>query len=215
MKSEGRIQEKRTADAIKNNLMGAGGKLGCILKALGNPVIQQFDGNDMCSSTYLPDFYETPSDPTAAGTPEQIADSIPTAACFWANGEKLESPTGHGWRDRQGKEIFIDEGTIGLSFDGLRFGMHLDIKFMLENTELSVYYQGYLVYREVAGQLLAYVPSNTDEPNRDWESKIDYLYKKALPVLKQKTADDAKEDSEKVAKNKLSWLQGIRERWGV
>lgn len=50
------IQERRTIDATRNNMMGASGKLGTIARFLGFPVIRQ--GTGMADVSYLPDPYD-------------------------------------------------------------------------------------------------------------------------------------------------------------
>lgn len=41
---EKRIREQRTIDATKENLMGLGGKFGCIMKYLGQPIYEEGGG---------------------------------------------------------------------------------------------------------------------------------------------------------------------------
>lgn len=57
MNREDIIREQRTIEAMKKGLMGLEGKLGRIVKALGEPVYQQ--GSRYFDQTFLPDPYET------------------------------------------------------------------------------------------------------------------------------------------------------------
>ena len=50
-----RIQEQRTIEATKNNLMGFNGKLGCIAKNLGDPIIAEHSGGQYFSSNEMTD----------------------------------------------------------------------------------------------------------------------------------------------------------------
>jgi hypothetical protein len=62
---------------------------------------------------------------------------------------------------------------LGWIYDGLRQGLHLEIKYFNPENKLTVYYKGYEVYKEVSGELEAYAPFE------EWEDPIKELYKVA------------------------------------
>ena len=102
------------------------------------------------------------------------------------------------------------KGSIkGVVFDGLSRGMHLEIKYLKESAELSVYYKGYEVYREVAGDLFAYAPFP------EWENLIEKLYSQAK--LKQREYEDQMTMIQKAEdqEDRLSFLDHLRRRWGI
>ena len=59
---ESRIQEQRTIEAAKNNIMGLNGKLGCIAKNLGDPIIAEYSGGQYFSSNDMPDYLNLDQD---------------------------------------------------------------------------------------------------------------------------------------------------------
>lgn len=99
--------------------------------------------------------------------------------------------------------------NIGYLFDGLSRGMHLEIKYLAYEKRLSCYYKGHEVYREIEGDLKAYAPF------AEWETLIDKLHKTAQTVAGKKKKQQAEETKvEKLAYAK-SFLQKLRERWGL
>ena len=64
---EKRIQEKRTVEATKKKLMGFNGKLGCIVRNLGQPIIAQSEGGGLHDYGPLPS-YEYEEGYNAPGT---------------------------------------------------------------------------------------------------------------------------------------------------
>jgi hypothetical protein len=105
---------------------------------------------------------------------------------------------------------------IGWVFDGLPWGMHLEIQLnadvmngeIIDYQSMKVYYKGYEVYKEESGELETYAPFD------DWESLIDKLYKNAL--RKQEKEHDElfpiMEQRNDMAKK--SFFQRLRYKWG-
>lgn len=180
------IKEQRTIEAARKNLMGLGGKLGCVLKMFGQPMIRHGSGADMFETTYLDDYYEIEeNDPynLHPGTSEEIMDQLP---------------------------IMDDASTstLGWHFDGLNVGMHLEIKYLSETNELTVSFKGHLVYKEIGGELEAYIPLP------EWENNIESLYPLALKrgqVQKEKSKTVKVEESKR---SKQSWLDKMSKKWG-
>ena len=149
---ENAIRDKRTIEATKKNFMGPSGKLGVIAMVLGSPIIRQ--GTGLWDVNYLEDPYEDFSDIE-----------------FETTTSNQKGPL--AWKDEileMGDDFTEEEGHV---FDGLSRGMHLDIKYWHVNHKLEVTYRGYLVYKEIGGELDSYAPFP------EWEDMIGRLYKSA------------------------------------
>jgi hypothetical protein len=97
---------------------------------------------------------------------------------------------------------------IGMIFDGLRYGTHIEIKYKSDESELLVSYKGYPVYREITGELDSYIP------NDEWERKIEDLYDIAKQMDKKRREKMGKTKEEETTKERMSFLQKIIKRWG-
>lgn len=193
---EHRIKEQRTALAIKNNLMGFDGKIGCVVRNLGQKITEHSAGfSTHYNSTSLYDYNSS--------LEEDDGDYV-----IPVMDAGVEEPTGGAWRDERQEVESHNIEDIGWFFDGLNRGMHLSIKYLESDKELSVNYKGIIVYREVAGDLEGYVPSPV------WEDLIDNLYKVARKKQKNVLQDNKEVHKQEVQKQKTSWLNRIREKWG-
>lgn len=191
---EKKIQEQRTIEATQKDLMGLDGKLGVILKNLGEPIIAQTEGDGLLEYQYYQDDDYEP--PEIKGTPEEILKRIPSMYVEGVDEEMYQS-------DIQYNNTY----EIGLIFDGLSRSINIEIRYLEENNELRVTYEGYVVYKEYAGELHAYVPG-------EWEQFIERLF----PFAKQKEKDNIKQKKVLFAKeaeaNKTSWLRKMANKWG-
>lgn len=183
------IKDQRTIEASRKGLMGLGGKLGCVLKNLGQPIVSQHEGGLLYHSTSLEDYtnveVEDPYD-LSGGTPEEILDQIEVM-------------------DMENTTII----SLGWVFDGLFCGMHLEIQYTTETNEIKVHFKGHLVYNEVGGELLAY------NPIKEWEDYIETLYPVALAKGTAKKAIKREEKKEAGKKAKKSWLREMAKKWGI
>jgi hypothetical protein len=183
------VKEQRTAEAIDKNLMGLEGKLGIILKHLGVSIVSQNVSN--YNSTEWQDVYADLED-------EQMPVYDP------------DSP-------------IMEMGKI---FDGLKFGYHLEISFMMEGAipvkineyktiyeaaskVIKVTYKGYLVYLETESDLRIYKPMD------EWEDIINTIYASAKKLQITHRKDSEIEEKAENKKNKLSFLERLRETWGI
>lgn len=98
---------------------------------------------------------------------------------------------------------------LGVQFDALSNGINLQIIIYYHLAEITVYYEGQTVYKEVSGELDCYVPSDC------WEGKINQIYdvvkkieRKNKPLEKKKILEESREQ-----KNKL--LENFRKKWGI
>jgi hypothetical protein len=182
------IREKRTIKATKKNLMGISGKIGLVAMTLGHPIMRQ--GSGIMDVSFLEDPYEDYSDTEYEST---------------ASGQ----PGPQAWKDeikQADDDLVYEEGYV---FDGLSRGMHLDIKYMYHNQRIEVTYKGYQVYKEIAGELFAYSPS------KEWEDKIERLYKIAKVEAKQNKRFMEVQLGQEIERKKASFWERMRTRWGI
>lgn len=182
------IREKRTIEATKKNLMGPSGKFGVILQAFGTPVVRH--GTGLVDNTFLYDPYEDLIEEEFQSTA-----SGQTGPLSYRNEIKT-----------LGSDFSQNEGVM---FDGLSRGMHLEITYWNANNQLKVSYKGYPVFVEVAGELECYAPF------AEWESLIERLFNSAKQRIKQIKEQQEIEKINKIEKNKKTFLQNIRMRWGI
>ena len=125
---ESLIREKRTIQALRNDLMGPSGKLGTICRYLGDKI--QFQS--MGGGFILDDPYEI------TNIPDQFSNE----------GLLQELP-------EFDDEITYEVGWV---FDGMSRGMHIEIKYIDHEKRLTTTYKGYEVFVEIAGELEKYAP---------------------------------------------------------
>lgn len=188
------IKEQRTLEATKKKLMGPEGKLGVILKQLGQPIISHDADAGMYNQTFL-ELYESIDD--------EDEWSLPTIA----SGEE-NAPYGWEWSEPKDAD-FVSFSQIGWHFDGLSRRMHLEIKYDDLSKTLTLHYKGYLVFEETAGDLVTYIP------NPEWENMINQLYSVAEPIKYKKEIQEREDQKKLVQKAKKNFLQKMRERWGI
>lgn len=195
---EKRIKEERTIEATRKGLMGSGGKFGTIVKHLGQPITVHSKGGLYFDSNYLEDPWELPGegDPweLQEGTAEEVQKQIPYMG--------MENDP-----NSIGDPVTLT--NIGWHFDGLNRGIHLEIKYESEKSELTVHYKGYTVYREIANELMAYAPFD------EWEDKINQLFKVAREKQIHTLKTDKEERIESAKNAKENWWQRVREKWGL
>lgn len=204
-----RIKEQRTIEASKKGLMGFDGKLGCILRNLGQPVISHSENGGMFESSDFANFYDVDEDEEPDwNNPLTYLTNLPVIGVKNVLGQDIEEPTDSIWTRKQEAARF-NQNVVGYYFDGLNRGMHLDIKYNEEEKELLVNHKGYKVYCEVCGDLTCYVPSN------DWENQIDKLYGIAKVKEKDKRKVEKEARKQEVEERKISLLQMLKELWGL
>jgi len=184
------IKEKRTMLAVKNNLMGNAGKLGFICKVLGHSITRQ--GSAYMNESFLDDPYDT-----------QQYDAEYEQTMGEGNLGPMVDP-GH-MLDYEGDFVY-DEGQC---FDGLHWGMHLEIINNFAEKKITTTYKGYKVYEEIAGDLVCYAPFP------EWEQMVDRLYKVARERAKKEEPLRLAELELKIVDKKKTFLQRLRERWGL
>lgn len=182
------IREKRTIEATRKDLMGPAGKLGKILQAFGSPIIRQ--GSGLVDINFLQDPYE----------PEPHTEYSPTVS--GQNGPIA-------YRDEILNVNNEYQYNEGLHFDGLSWGMHMEIFYWHTTNEIKVTYRGYRVYKEVSGELAAYAPF------QEWEDLVEKLYRTAKERLKKFKAHEEVEVTKKTQADKKAFWQHLRNKWGI
>lgn len=185
---EARIREQRLAEANKKGLMGASGKIGTVLRAMGSPIVGQIQG----------------SLPPMAWEEVDERNDIPTMDI-----EGAERPSGPEWSEHADHLESFSTYKMGMHFDGLSRGMHLEIIYKDETSEIIVYHKGFLVYKESQGELECYVPSE------EWEGWVAGLFKVAKKIQREEKELEFKRTMEEAKKNKASWLSEMASKWGI
>lgn len=188
---EARIKEQRLAEATKKGLTGMSGKIGTVLRALGGPIVSQTE-----DVTYI----DTSGDEAVRGPEEAIP-------IMYVDG--VSRPEGAEWSETSATPSHFGVHNIGWHFDGLSRGMHMEIFYKDESSEMSLYCRGYLVYREVQGDLVCYVPSD------DWEGWIASLFKLAKKMQREEKEREFQSKIREAERSKRSWLGDLASRWGI
>ena len=98
---------------------------------------------------------------------------------------------------------------VGVHFDGLSRGVNLSIIVRHYHREIVCEYQGYTVYRELAGELEAYVPHEI------WENQLEKIYDSAQKVEKKQKPQERKKLIEAANKKRQELLQEFKLKWGL
>lgn len=191
---EARIKEQRVLEANKKGLVGFSGKIGSVLKAFGSEIVSHE------SESIVPLFEEIPEEPRNA---KELMSYIPTVDV-----EGSSRPDTAEWGEA-GETHFASTRKIGMHFDGLSRGMHMEIKYDDEKSELSLTYKGYLAYRETMGDLDVYVP------NEEWEGWIERLWSLSKKIQRQNKELEFKKKAEEADRAKEEWWVSLRKRWGI
>lgn len=195
---EQKIIEQRTIEANKKGLLGQNGKISLVLKAFGEPIIAQ---NEYDNSTDLLTQEEEAKEDFK--TSEDYLKKIPIMDM-----EDINRPEGPEWTPIDNVN-FYETYKVGFYFSALSQGIHLEIYYDDFSNELSLYYKGYLAFKESKGELVAYVP------NSEWEAWIDSKYKKAKEKLRKLKEEEFRAKIEVAEKQKETWWQGIKSKWGI
>jgi hypothetical protein len=193
---ENRIREQRLLEANSKGLVGASGKIGTVLMSLGHEIVGQ--GGD--SAGWWEEEEEDSEDPR---NPLELMKKIPVMDV-----DGNMRPEGPEWSEMEGGD-FYSTRRVGFHFDGLGMGMHMEILYDEESSALSLTHRGVLSYREVMGELEAYVP------NEEWEGWVNRLYKVAKKRQRAAKEDEFREKAEEAEAAKEGWLDRIRKRWGA
>jgi len=187
-----KIREQRTAEANNKGLMGQGGKIGTVLRALGSPIVGQTEGMSFLDTEGRDD---EPSGFILRDMPMFDMDGV-------------ARPESSEWGDAA-EPMSSSTRAVGYHFDGLSRSMHLEIIYKEEEAELSVYHRGFLVYQEVQGELSCYMPI------KEWEDWISSLNKVSKRMQRESKENEFKDKVQKATESKNSWIRYIQSRWGI
>lgn len=198
---EKKIKEQREIEAIKKGLMGISGKIGLIVKLLGQPLIYQSEGSsgEIVGYSSTPFYYEN----------NDNEDEIRTIEVLDDYGMPVQEPNSIEWNSNKSQRIHETVRSIGWIFDSLSTGINMEIKYIIENAELTVQYDGVYVYKELEGDLKTYVPSDS------WELKVESLYKRAKKINEELNKSVKEEKLNKAKKEKESWITRMKNNWGL
>lgn len=202
---EEKIKEKRILEANQKGLMGQNGKIAIVLKVLGEQIIKQSEGGYYVDSNYLDlegnnNLEKSIHD---LDNPIDLLKQIPIMGI-----EETNRPEGKDWTEISDIRYYGTD-TIGMHFDGLNRGMHMEIKYDDIISELVVTYKGYTVYKENKGELLSYNPID------EWEKWIESLYKIAKEKQRKTKEKEFEESIKNNEKEKQIWWEKIKNRWGI
>lgn len=98
---------------------------------------------------------------------------------------------------------------IGYYFDGLKYGFNLNMKYDNLSKEITVIYDGKIVYKEDNGDLMSYVP------NQKWENDIKNLCDIAKKIETRKKSIINDELKRQIKDKKQSIYKDLKEKWGI
>jgi hypothetical protein len=75
--------------------------------------------------------------------------------------------------------------------------------------EINVSYNGYVVYKEVAGELERYIP------NDEWSKIIDDLYESSIKTDKKMRQKQVEENIVLANRRKKEILEKLKTKWGI
>ncbi len=206
---EKKIKEQRTIEATQKNLMGISGKIGVVVRTLGQTILNHREGGAYHSSSYMEDWNSNVNNiDELHGNPEEIQSQIP-----YMDMPNNEEPLDGAWRDRRDYILNpINVTELGWYFDGLSRGIHLEIKYSgdeYDRKHLTLTYKGYKVYEEIGGDLEMYVPME------EWEQIIEKLYLVGKKIEAKNRKSDKVESVIETKRSKTQWLQKMRNKWGI
>ncbi len=191
---------------------GSGGKIGTIVKYLGEPIIYHEEGRSLVEfGDNMMFFSSTPyeednGDNTVTGSWGESFE-IQTQQVRDGRGDPVGEPTGYGWNEKRPNRKEFNIEQIGWYFDGLSKGYHLYIRYLEVEKELLVQYKSNPVYQEIGSDLMMYVPG-------EWEAIIDKLYPNASQIKKKKDEIELDDNKAEAAKNKENWIAAMWKKWG-
>jgi hypothetical protein len=192
---ENLVKEKRLIEATAKNLTGLEGKIGQIIKYMGSPIISQTSNVYEQTSCYdifpYMNVYDTPDE-----------GNLPT--------EDMDTPL----------------REIGRNLSALKWGINMELSYMKESKiqvkisefynkwidvekVMTVTYKGYVVYREIEGDLESYLPDD------EWEASLDRIYESCKKLKKNAKIDMQEDNKAENKKDKLSLLARLRDKWGI
>jgi len=174
--------------------MGLNGKIAIIVRGMGQPVYEQYDGGSFVDQRFLDDYF---AEEELIPTKNIDEEAYPDLAGY------------PEWGDERPNIQEVSKTLHCYHFDGLNRGMHLEIYLYPDPLEIKVLAKGYQVYRELRTELESYVPNN------EWELWIERLYPTALEKTKIKSKARTDENRTIQEKERKGWLADFKRLWGI
>jgi len=108
-------------------------------------------------------------------------------------------------------ETFSEDHTsclLGYFYDGINLGNHLEIKYLINENEIKLYYKGYVKYHELANELLSYIPE------KEWESSVEAIFIRSIERLKKVNEEKLQKKNASVERMEKELIDKIRSKWG-
>jgi hypothetical protein len=108
-------------------------------------------------------------------------------------------------------ETFSEDHTsclLGYFYDGVNLGNHLEIKYLINENEIKLYYKGYVKYHELSNDLLSYIPE------KEWESSVESIFIRSIERLKKVNEEKLQKKNASVEKMQKELIDKIRSKWG-
>lgn len=199
-----KAQRERTVQAINEGWMGFDGKLGVIAQQLGDPIMSNYSISHEGGLDYT-DFSTYSLEDEGSIEDAKNYDEM-LAKMPMIEDEYIGVLEGGIWSNR--KKTKMNTGLIGWNFDGLSRGMHLEIRCLIEDAKIVVYYQGYKVYEEEGSKLLRLNPNG-------WEELVERLYPTAKKKQRKQVTKRNEERKAEAQNEVKGMLQRIKELWGL
>ena len=204
IEKEKKLKEIRLLEATKKGLLGFSGKYGTILRFFGQPIIDCIDnssGGFIENEFYgriekeLPNYFEED-------------ESIPTIEIYNEFGDPIDSPNSMEWTESSNRKNYYFN-KIGFYYQNMKNPQfNLEIKFLDSEKELIVTSNGKVMFREVSGDLVSYVP------DEEFEKFIFNIYDKAKKLENEYIIKENKLKTIKAEQAKISWLETMKKLWG-
>jgi len=108
-------------------------------------------------------------------------------------------------------ETFSEDHTsclLGYFYDGVNLGNHLEIKYLINENEIKLYYKGYVKYHELSNDLLSYIPE------KEWESSVEAIFIRSIERLKKVNEEKLQKKNASVERMEKELIDKIRSKWG-
>lgn len=186
---EKRIREQRKLEADNKKYLGKKSKFVMIATIFGDKIISDVGDGEGFEYRDLPDFYGDPS---------------PSNGIEWDTGKVHDMPEG-----ARPSSDDMDWGHFsGLIYDGLKIGLNLQIIYMIAAEEVTVRYNGDVVYSERLGNLRAFAP------DEEWEDHINRLATKAMEIYRKNGPQFNAQKIAEIKQEKALELSWLRKKWG-
>jgi len=192
-----RLKEQRVIEANNKKLIGNKGKIRFILNLFGEEIYDQGEIDFNHNTVY--------------SNPNNLLESMPMFDMYESGTSVNDNKRFEGdvWKNFNPNFIQGHTNIVGLYFDGLSMGMHIELQYYSIEEKLEVTWQGRIVLQEISGDLIRFTPA------KDWEEAIDKLHLLATKKKKITTKTDKQKNATLQEGRKKKILDHIKDFWGV